>query len=154
MSSRSWSVKGKGFFLDDSKVEEILKFFDNHKDGIANCLSSCAYEKFIEVVERHLSQQDFSEEALEELDEVECYPVVIGAVINYETDMFGFEGNLGCGDTDVDSNVLYTPLYPWSMKENDRNATEAEIEGILKRYASELGVDPNAVEDHDLEYFG
>lgn len=43
---------------------------------------------------------------------------------------------LACDDCNCQRFLMYPPMYPWQIRENDRGMTQEKVEQILKKYVS------------------
>lgn len=55
-----------------------------------------------------------------------------------------------CTDFEGDCYLLYLPVYPWNMQEQDENITPDHIERILLKYTDELSDDPVTVDYQEV----
>ena len=149
MSWRTWTNSGYGFYTQDITANNLYKFIKNHP------INDKIITEIIEDIEELLKKSDFDINDLDIdedfRDKTESYSTaeIIGRIIRKET---GINMDYsGCDDYENEA-LLYSPLYPWEMKENDYNLTQDDIEETLNPYAKELGVE--GCQYIDLTYSG
>lgn len=128
MSYTSWHTYGYGIRTDIihttvEKIEKLLNLAPNYKKEIHTWMQESDITK--PTVDDYLDYDQDTQLGL---------ATILSEVI-FEAENIHLE----CAENfDCDKFLLYTPEYPWRMKENEHTLTEAQITDIFKKYVSIL----------------
>lgn len=144
MSMCSWTEEGYGIPLwTGNNFRNVVDFIVSHEfsDITTNDLS---------VLESICEEQDEFE--------LECFlndpaSYWVAEIINNLEGTEIFSGFRECGDTDQEQYVGVSPRYPWNLSVRDRQLTREEVDKILNKYATLLGIEESP-EYFTAHYFG
>ena len=166
MSQTTSVVYGRGFEIADATFGNILQFIANHKSTLYNLNVD---DSIIDKAVKLLEDVDFDDiEDVEDLDE-ELYDAlqalsdnditwfrlgdIVAFIIATETDI-SFEFSVSQDDCMGEASILLPDLKPWFYSEKEKSLTEEQFDEILKPYISELELDPNSIDNLEIEYYG
>lgn len=147
MSYNTWHTYGYGICVDN--IETTAERLLNLASMKENVLKEVR-EYLDEIYPNGYKDEDLTLDDFEELEGDYCergvtyvlYQVINEITVEYTDDYNGTP------------YILYTPTYPWYMKEEERNLTEEDVVNVFKKYVSILTDEPIVIDYYDVENGG
>lgn len=161
MSMQAWEESGYGILNDGYLGVSFVKYIkDNQKyisgDAIHNLIGQdFSKDDFLSELELCQLDEDNELASEEEMDDnladfLDCNPLYILAdILNSKFGTTGFEGKTY--DEESNTGLVYVPLYPWQVKENDRLVTQDKLDQIFSDLEKALGW--NGKPDYQTFYY-
>lgn len=127
MSYCSWHNYGYGIITSDleinsvERIEALLAYAPEYREEIHQWFDDC------EITEPTVDDY---------MDYDQDYRLGIATILRiviWEAEKVSF---CACDDIECQHYLLYTPMYPWDIREEDRNMTKERIQEIITKYVS------------------
>ena len=127
MSYENWNTYGYGICVDDieTTAEKLLKVASMNENVLKN-----VREYLEEIYPNGYKDKDLTLDDFEGLEGDYCehgIAYVLYQVIDDFTVTFA-------DDYNGTAYILYTPTYPWSMTEKEKNLKEEDVKHVFKKY--------------------
>lgn len=131
MSYETWNTYGYGICVDDieTTAEKLLKLASMNENVLKN-----VREYLEEIYPNGYKDKDLTLDDFEGLEGDYCehgiayvlYQVIDDFTVTFADDYNGI------------AYILYTPTYPWSMTEKEKNLKEEDVKHVFKKYVDIL----------------
>lgn len=148
MSYSSWTTDGYGICVDNIKTtpERLLKLASMNPD---------VYKDVREYLDEYFDGQGYMDETLtlEDFDELEgdyCergVTYILYKIIKEISVVFA-------DDYNGTPYILYTPKFPWYIKEEEKTLTSEDVENVFRKYVSVLTDEPVTIDYYSVENGG
>lgn len=152
MSYQTWTTYGFGFCVDDISRDVSLtleKVLNVAK--MKPSVYKIVVDKLNWICER--DEIEFDDLDIDDIDEVEgdfCERGLTFVLYNVITEI----PIVYADNYDGEQYILYTPSYPWQMKENENNLSEDDVVKIFAKYINMLTDKPINIDYQSVENGG